>query len=136
MPIDLVFPITPNAIRTHIAAYDDRARELYAQFLIVDCLYPLTLALFLSLWWTQLLRFAQPQKSIRMVVLLPWLMAILDLSENAGFGALIWRYPLSMPLLELLVTVLRGLKLAVLAIVLLGSLPLLAFWRHSKQSFS
>ena len=40
---------------------------------------------------------------------------------------------LSLPPLELLFTVLRGLKLAVLAIVLRGSLLLLGFWGKSKQ---
>jgi hypothetical protein len=132
MPIDLVFPVTPEAIRSHIASYDATARELYLQFLVIDCLYPPALAGFLSLWWASLLSSAQPESRWRYLVLLPWAAAVLDLSENAGFALLIWSYPSLWPGLEVLVTWVRSGKLLVLSLSGLTTVCLLGYWAVSR----
>jgi hypothetical protein len=128
LPIDLVFPVTPAAIRLHISSYDSTARQLYAQFLVVDCLYPPALALFLSLWWARLLGATEQQSWWRYLVLLPWLAAFLDLSENTGFALLIWSYPNLWPAIEALVAGLRFAKLVTLSLSGFIGLCLLGYW--------
>jgi hypothetical protein len=128
MPIDLAFPVTPAVIRLHISSYDSTARMLYAQFLVIDCLYPPALAGFLSLWWASALRATQPRSKWRYLVLLPWATALLDLSENAGFALLIWSYPILWPDIEQLVTVIRTAKLVALSLSVLTVVYMLGYW--------
>lgn len=132
MPIDLAFPVTPETIAEHLAVYDARARELYAQFLLIDCLYPPALAMFMASWWAQMFKLIRFPSRGYYLLWLPFVGAALDLAENGMFATLIWSVPGSWSYLDLCVSVVRGLKLAVQATSFCLSLLFAYLWLRNR----
>jgi hypothetical protein len=96
-PVDLALPTTPELIFGQLPAYTEASYRVYAWFAVVDFLYPPTLAMFISILWAWMFaktpnRFFEILQS-KGILLLPFIAAFLDWSENTGFLIVIFGYP-------------------------------------------
>ena len=96
-PVDIAFPTTPELIFSQLPAYTPASYRAYLWFAIVDYLYPPTLAFFIATLWAWLFHrgpnrfFAALQRGG--ILILPFVAALLDWLENAGFLIVIYNYP-------------------------------------------
>jgi len=141
LPLDLQFPLTPSVIFAELAVYDEAARRLYLQFLIVDMLYPPALAVFLLTWWVRILDTAGASAWLERPGSFLWMWplaaALLDWSENIGLALMIWDIPggaSRADLLALLVTGLRAAKLLALQVSFLTTLVLACWWLWQRYN--
>lgn len=93
-PFDLQNGLETQEVRPQLEAYDDRARELYAAFALIDFFFPLLGALLLAATAAFLLRHGLPRVSERVLGLrlLPlfFIAALFDWLENVAAIALVW----------------------------------------------
>jgi len=119
-PVDLAFPITPAVIRAEYAHYGAESIRLYHQFVVVDFIWPPLLAAWFALAWAWLARRTTSTLPARMiaagVLVVPFAEALLDLTENVGFLALLAAYPGDPPGLAVATSVARAAKLVVYAL--------------------
>jgi hypothetical protein len=119
-PVDLAFPITPAVIRGEYAHYGAESIRLYHQFLVVDFMWPPLLGAWFALAWAWLACRTSSTLPARMIAagvfLLPFAEALLDLTENVGFLALLAAYPGDPPGLALATSLVRAAKLVLYAL--------------------
>jgi len=96
-PIDTQVPLTAEVIYRDLVNYSPEALRVYGWFILVDCFYPATLAVFIAYFWGLMLRYAKKPLLTTIarkgLILLPFAGALLDVCENIGLAVIISRYP-------------------------------------------
>lgn len=113
-PFDLNFGISSEVIYRDLPTYTDRSRTLYLWFALVDYIYPAAAAAFFAMLWAWLFNKAPNrgyEKLVRGGVLcIPFLFALVDWLENAGFLFVIFSYPAEHTTIASLAGKLKGVK--------------------------
>ncbi len=96
-PFDLNFGISADVIYRDLPVYTDRSRTLYIWFAIADYIYPAAAAVFFTMLWAWMFNKAPKRSFERLiaagVLVIPFLFALVDWLENAGFLFVIYSYP-------------------------------------------
>lgn len=96
-PFDLNFGISAEMIYRDLPSYTDRSRTLYLWFALADYVYPAAGAAFFAFLWAWMFSKAPKPVYSRLVaggiLLFPFLFALVDWLENAGFLFVMFRYP-------------------------------------------
>jgi hypothetical protein len=125
-PIDMSPDKSVDAMYAQFAHYTDASRVVYRWFFLLDFIYPPTLALLFATLWAWLARRTRwqfPQRWIgRGLLLVPFVAAILDWTENVGFLALIEALPAQHRGLAFFTGTTNYVKLAILAACMLTTL--------------
>jgi hypothetical protein len=96
-PVDLALPTTPELIFEQLPLYTEASFRAYAWFAVFDFLYPPTLAMFFASFWAWMIN-RTPNRifsalQAKGILVLPFLAALFDGSENIGFLIVIFNYP-------------------------------------------
>lgn len=94
-PLDLLFTYTPDLAYQHIESFGESGRASYAQAsMIVDTAYPVVYTFFLLLVIFRLVKSLDLTKSkLSLLVYVPLITFICDLSENACIVFMLKNYP-------------------------------------------
>lgn len=119
-PIDMSFPTTPDVIYAQLVHYSAESRRIYSWFFLVDLIWPPLLASLFSLLWCWLAaktRHPLPAYLISAgILILPWVEALLDWTENIGFITLIQLYPMVLTTLAWITGTVQHIKLLLYAL--------------------
>jgi len=138
-PFDLNFGISADMIYRDLPAYTDQSRTLYIWFAIADYIYPAAAAAFFAMLWAWMFNKAPARIFERLisggVLVIPFLFALVDWLENAGFLFVIFSYPTEYPVIANLAGTLKKTKpfieLVVVALTIVFAVT--AIW-HSRRS--
>jgi len=133
-PFDLNFGISADVVYRELPAYTARSKAIYVGFAVVDYIYPAAAAAFFALLWAWMFnkapnRFFEGLTSAG-ILAFPFLFALVDWLENAGFLFVIFSYPAEFPRVAALAGTLKGTKpLIELVIVILTLIfAIVALW--------
>ena len=137
-PFDLNFGISSEVMYRDLPFYTDRSRSLYLWFALADYIYPAAAAAFFSLLWAWLFhRWAAHSYEWMLragVLIVPFLFALVDWLENAGFLFVIFSYPQEYPAVATLAGQLKGTKPMVeLVVVVLTLVFVIVTIRTSRR---
>lgn len=125
-PLDLNFGVSAELVYRDLPAYTDRSRAVYVWFAIADYIYPATAAAFFALLWAWLFKKAPNRFFERLtgvgILAFPFLFALVDWLENAGFLFVIFSYPAEYPRIATLAGTLKGTKPMIEAIIVILTL--------------
>ncbi|HJP05656.1 MAG: hypothetical protein CL799_08150 [Chromatiales bacterium] len=140
-PFDLNFGITAEQAYAELPRYTDRSKTLYLWFAIVDYIYPFANSLFFVLLWCWIFnkrtnRFFEILTS-KGILLIPFLFALVDWSENVGFLIVVFTYPAEYPDVANAAGMLKSSKrfflMANVALTLaFAAVATLQWWRQRK----
>lgn len=120
--------LTAETLLEQLPLYTGAAAGAYRWFAIVDIVFPLVSAVFLSVVWALQLRLNRSPLAARLLQrhlpLLPLVVTLADWAENLALIGVIWLVPASEPL-AMAAVVAKRLKLATLAATMLGTWLLL-----------
>jgi hypothetical protein len=139
-PFDLNLGITAEIMYRDLPAYTERSRRLYVWFAIVDYIYPAAVAAFFSLLWAWIFNKVPTPFFDRLraagILIFPFLYALVDWLENAGFLFVIFGYPGEYPVIANLAGTLKQMKpfvlLSVVALTVL--LTVTGVWQARRRS--
>ncbi len=136
-PIDLLIGYNPVRIERMIAAYGAEGRAIYARGeLTTDLIYPIIYSLLFCVILSLLFR-NRPNALFRRVNLLPLVILLLDLLENACIVYLLGHYPSTSITVASLCSLITNVKWAVSAIVvgltLYGLVRLALNWNQTLE---
>jgi hypothetical protein len=125
-PFDLNFGVSAEVVYSELPAYTDRSRMIYIGFAVADYIYPAAAAAFFALLWAWMFvkapnRFFE-SLTRRGILLFPFLFALVDWLENAGFLFVIFSYPAEYPRVAALAGTLKGTKPFIEAVIVILSL--------------
>lgn len=113
-PFDLNFGVSAEVVYRDLPLYTDRSRNIYLAFAVADYIYPAAAATFFALLWAWMFKKAPNpffERLIRAGILgFPFLFAIADWLENAGFLFVIFSYPEEYPGVASFAGTLKGTK--------------------------
>jgi hypothetical protein len=113
-PFDLNFGISAEVVYRDLPTYTDRSRAIYVAFAVVDYIYPAAAAAFFALLWAWMFKKAPNPGFKRLmragILAFPFLFALVDWLENAGFLFVIFVYPAEFPRVATLAGTLKGMK--------------------------
>jgi hypothetical protein len=119
LPIDMSPDKSPGTVYNQLMHYTDRSRVIYRWFFLLDFIYPPTLAMVFATLWAWLSRNSRwefPERWLRKgLLVVPFVAAALDWTENVGFLTLIESYPTEHRGVALFAAGTNYLKLAILA---------------------
>ena len=122
-PLDLNFGVNAQVVYEQLPHYTGRSRSIYVWFAIADYVYPAAAAAFFSLLWAWLFRKAPSPASERLantgILAFPFLFALADWLENAGFLFVVFSYPVEYPGIAGIAGTLKGTKPIIEAVILL-----------------
>ena len=125
-PFDLNFGISAEVVYRDLPQYTDRSRTIYFWFAIVDYVYPAAAAAFFALLWAWMFRKPPNRFFERLttagILAFPFLFALVDWLENAGFLFVIFSYPAKFPGIAALAGTLKGTKPVIELIVVVLTL--------------
>lgn len=125
-PFDLNFGISAESMYRDLPAYTDQARWIYVGFAVTDYVYPAAAASFFALLWAWMFRRVSSPLFDRLAAAgmlgFPFLFALVDWLENAGFLWVIFSYPAEYRGVAALAGSLKGLKPLVEAVIVLLTL--------------
>ena len=125
-PLDLNFGVSAEIVYRDLPAYTDRSRAVYVWFAIADYIYPATAAAFFALLWAWFFKKAPNRFFERLtgvgILAFPFLFALVDWLENAGFLFVIFSYPTEYPRIATLAGTLKGTKPIIEAIIVILTL--------------
>ena len=138
-PFDLNFGIKAEVIYRDLPAYTDRSRTLYIWFAIADYIYPAAAAAFFAMLWAWMFNKVPNQFFEKLVsagvLIIPFLFALVDWLENAGFLFVIFSYPSEYPVIANLAGTLKKTKpfieLVVVALTLIFAVT--AIWQSRRS---
>lgn len=139
-PFDLNFGVTAEMVYRDLPFYTNRSKTLYIWFAIVDYIYPAVGAAFFAMLWAWMFKKAPNRFFHRLVAsgifVFPFLFALVDWLENAGFLFVIFSYPSEFPAIANTAGALKKTKPFIeLAIVLLTIVfAVVAIWKFRRQS--
>jgi hypothetical protein len=140
-PFDLNFGISADVIYRDLPEYTDRSRTLYIGFAIADYVYPAAAAVFFALLWAWMFNKAS-NRSFELllsagVLAIPFLFALVDWLENAGFLFVIFSYPSEYPVIANLAGTLKKTKpfieLVVLVLTIIFAISSIWLSRRRKR---
>ena len=140
-PFDLNFGISADVIYRDLPVYTDQSRTLYIGFAIADYIYPAAAAVFFAMLWAWMFNKASNRSFNHLisagVLLIPFLFALVDWLENAGFLFVIFSYPTEYPGVANLAGTLKKTKpfieLVVVALTLVFAFA--TIWRIRKRKY-
>jgi hypothetical protein len=140
-PFDLNFGISADVIYRDLPVYTDRSRTLYIGFAIADYVYPAAAAIFFGLLWAWMFNKASNRGFDQLiaagVLVIPFLFALVDWLENAGFLFVIFSYPAEYPGVANLAGTLKKTKpfieLVVLALTIIIAIATIWLARKRKH---
>ena len=125
-PLDLNFGVDAETVYRQLPDYTDKSKAIYIWFAIADYVYPAAAAAFFSLLWAWMFNRMTGDLIGRLaragVLAFPFLFALIDWLENAGFLFVVFRYPAEYPVIASLAGTLKGTKPIIEAIILLLTL--------------
>jgi hypothetical protein len=125
-PFDLNFGVSAEVVYRELPAYTDRSRTIYLGFALADYVYPAAAASFFTLLWAWMFRKRPHHLFARLtdagILLFPFLFALVDWLENAGFLWVIFSYPVEYPRIATLAGTLKGVKPFIEAVILVLTL--------------
>jgi hypothetical protein len=125
-PFDLNFGISAESMYRDLPAYTDQARWIYLGFAAADYVYPAAAATFFALLWAWMFRRVSSRLFDRLAAAgmlgFPFLFALIDWLENAGFLFVTFSYPAEYPGVATLAGSLKAIKPLVEAVILLLTL--------------
>jgi hypothetical protein len=138
-PFDLNFGISAEMIYRDLPSYTDRSRTLYLWFALADYVYPAAGAAFFAFLWAWM--FSKVNKPVypRLVaggiLLFPFLFALIDWLENAGFLFVMFRYPAEHVTIANLAGTLKKIKPFVEAVIIILTLvfTVTTVWQRRSQ---
>lgn len=139
-PFDLNFGITAEVIYRDLPEYTDRSRTLYIWFAVADYLYPAAAATFFSMLWAWMFNKLPNRLFARLtgigVLLIPFIFALVDWLENAGFLFVIFAYPQEYPGIADLAGMLKKTKpfIEMLVVVLTIVFAVSTLWQSRRRS--
>lgn len=138
-PFDLNFGIGAEMIYRDLPVYTNQSRGIYIWFAIVDYIYPVALAAFFTLLWAWLFNKSPnrlfDQLTSYGILLVPFLFALVDWSENAGFLFVIFSYPTEHRTIADLAGALKTTKPMIeLAVLILTAIFSVVAIRHRRRS--
>ncbi|MDP6437095.1 MAG: hypothetical protein QF790_04780 [Gammaproteobacteria bacterium] len=100
-PLDLNFGLTAEQVYAELPSYTDRSKTLYLWFAIVDYIYPFANSFFFVLLWCWIFNKRANRffgiLTAKGILLVPFLFALVDWSENVGFLIVVFTYPVEYP---------------------------------------
>jgi hypothetical protein len=141
-PFDLNFGITAEGVYRDLPSYTDRSRMIYVWFAFVDYVYPAAAAAFFALLWAWMFNKAPNRVFDRLtragILGVPFLFALADWLENAGFLFVIFAYPAEYPAIANLAGTLKQTKplieLAVVALTLVFAVATVWLSRRRRHA--
>jgi hypothetical protein len=125
-PLDLNFGVSAEIVYRDLPVYTDRSRSIYVWFAIADYVYPATAAAFFAFLWAWLFKKAPNRFFERLtgmgIFAFPFLFALVDWLENAGFLWVIFAYPAEFPRIASLAGTLKGMKPIIEAVIVILTL--------------
>lgn len=122
-PLDLNFGVSAEIVYRDLPVYTDRSRAIYVWFAIADYVYPATAAAFFALLWAWMFKKAPNRFFERLmgigILAFPFLFALVDWLENAGFLFVIFSYPVEYPRIATLAGTLKGTKPMIEAVIVI-----------------
>ncbi len=137
-PFDLNFGVSAQVVYRDLPVYTDRSRAIYLLFAAADYVYPAAAAMFFALLWAWMFDKAPCRFFERLtgagILTFPFLFALVDWLENAGFLFVIFRYPAEYPAIATLAGTLKGTKpLIELLILILTLVFAFVTFRNSRS---
>jgi hypothetical protein len=137
-PFDLNFGIGPEIVYRDLPLYSDRSRRIYLAFAFADYVYPATAAAFFSLFWAWMYKKA-PNRQVASLInggllSFPFLFAIVDWLENAGFLFVIFTYPAEYPRVAAFAGALKGTKPFIELLILLLTIYLAVVTYRARRA--
>jgi hypothetical protein len=137
-PFDLNFGVGPEIMYRDLPFYSDQSRMIYIGFAAVDYIYPASAAAFFALLWAWMFKKAPNRFFDRLmksgILGFPFLFALVDWLENAGFLFVVFRYPVEYPRIATIAGTLKGTKPVVELIILVLTLVFAAVTIRMHQS--
>ncbi len=142
-PFDLNRGITSETMYQELPRYTDRSRSLYIWFAVLDYVYPAAAGAFFALLWAWMFNRAPNRGYERLtkagVLGIPFIYALIDWLENAGFVFVIFSYPSQYPGIAAIAGTLKGIKpfaaLTVLGLTLVFAVITIGLaWRQRSAS--
>ena len=100
-PFDLNRGISGEVMYEELPRYTARSKSIYLWFALVDYLYPAAAAAFVALLWAWMFNRAPNRGYERLtkagILGVPFMYALIDWLENAGFVFIIFSYPSQYP---------------------------------------
>ena len=100
-PFDLNRGISGEVMYEELPRYTARSKTIYLWFALVDYLYPAAAAAFVALLWAWMFNWAPNRGYERLIKAgilgVPFMYALIDWLENAGFVFIIFSYPSQYP---------------------------------------
>ena len=125
-PFDLNFGISAEVVYRDLPRYTDHSRAIYIWFAVVDYVYPAAAAAFFALLWAWMFKKAPYRLFERLITVgilaFPFLFALADWLENAGFLFVIFSYPAKFPRIAAIAGTLKGTKPVIELIVVVLTL--------------
>ena len=113
-PFDLNRGISSETMYQELPHYTDRSRSLYLWFAALDYVYPAAAAAFFALLWAWMFKRAPNRGYERLtkagILGIPFIYALIDWLENAGFVFVIFSYPSQYPGVAAIAGTLKGIK--------------------------
>jgi hypothetical protein len=113
-PFDLNFGVSAEIVYRDLPSYTDRSKSIYVAFAVADYIYPAAAAGFFALLWAWMFNKAQNPGLERLmragILSFPFLFALVDWLENAGFLFVIFSYPTEYPRIATFAGTLKGTK--------------------------
>ena len=113
-PFDLNRGIASETMYQELPSYTDRSRSLYIWFAVLDYVYPAAAAAFFALLWAGMFKRV-PNRGYEWltkagVLGIPFIYALIDWLENAGFVFVVFSYPSQYPGIAAIAGTLKGIK--------------------------
>lgn len=139
-PLDLNFGIDADVIYRDLPAYTDRSRSLYVGFAIADYVYPAAAAVFFALLWAWMFTKVPSHLFDRLtavgILIIPFLFALVDWLENAGFLFVVFSYPTEYPAVANTAGTLKKIKpfIELSVVILTIVFAAIAIWRSRRRA--
>ena len=139
-PFDLNFGVSAEMVYRDLPLYTDRSREIYIWFAIVDYVYPAAAAAFFAMLWAWMFKKTDnrlfEQLTAAGILTVPFLFALVDWLENAGFLFVIFSYPNEYPGIATMAGALKKTKpfIEMIVVVLTVIFAVMTIWMTRKKN--
>lgn len=117
--LDMEFGYNRPQVYNMLEVIGQTGRQLHINLLGLDFVFAIVFMLFQSLMLSSLLKRAGVNENLRMLNLLPFVRSALDITENCLLLAIIFNYPLQMPVIVAVASFFTVSKLVIHILIIL-----------------